>query len=288
MNGANEVYRGTHRGAEAPRSATRSSGGAVFLTLLGKECLELLRSFKLIWVPIVFAVLGIMQPVLSYYMPIIIEKAGNMPEGTVIEIPAPMGSQVLADTLSQFGVMGILILALACMGIVSGERNSGASALVLVKPVSYASYILSKWLSIMLLSWGSLLLGYGAAWYYTWLLIEYVDVVPFLLSFVLYGLWFSFVLTVTLLFSTALRSAAGAAFTSLGAAILLTVLAGLIPKYMAWSPGALTGLAYQAATSPGWLQMEPASWWAVITALIAIAALLAASVVLLKRAPARD
>ncbi|RJE87748.1 ABC transporter permease [Paenibacillus sp. 1011MAR3C5] len=287
MNSANEAYR-SHPASAAPKAARRSSGGSVFLTLLGKECLELLRSFKLIWVPIVFAVLGIMQPVLSYYMPIIIEKAGNMPEGTVIEIPPAVGAQVLADTLSQFGVMGLLILSLAFMGIVSGERNNGASALVLVKPVSYTSYILSKWLSMMLLTWGSLLIGYAAGWYYTWLLIDFVDVVPFLLSFVLYGLWFTFVLTVTLLFSTILRSAAGAAFSSLGAAVLLSMLAGLMPKYMGWSPGALSALAYQAVISQEMLHIQPASWWSIITAMIAIAALLAGSVFLLKRAPARD
>lgn len=266
----------------------QGGGGAKLLTLFGKEWMELVRSFKLIWIPIVFAVLGIMQPVMSYYMPIIIEKAGNMPEGTVIEIPTPEGATVLADTLSQFGFMGLLILALACMGMVSGERNSGASALVLVKPISFGSYILSKWLSIMVISWGSLLIGYAASWYYTWLLIDMVDFGPFLLSFALYGLWFTFVLTATLLFSTLLRSAAAAAFASLGLAVLLSMLSGLLPKYLGWSPGALTGFAYKAVGLPEGLQGSPELWWSLVSAIVLIVAALASATTALKRSPARD
>lgn len=287
MSSSNQAYN-QHKTMIAPKATRRMSRVSTFMTLLGKECLELLRSFKLVWVPIVFAVLGITQPVLSYYMPILIEKAGNMPEGTVIEIPPPAGSQVLGDTLSQFGLMGLLILALAFMGTVSSERNSGASSLVLVKPVPYSSYIGSKWASMLLLSWGSLLIGYAASWYYTWLLIEFVDIGPFLISYVLYGLWFTFILTVTLIFSTLLRSAAGAAFSSLGVAVLLSMLTSLLPKYMGWSPGALPGLAYQAVMSQGTFHIPLESWWSIATAVLGIAALLIGSIAILKRAPARD
>lgn len=258
------------------------------MTLVRKEWLELLRSFKLIWVPLVFALLGIMQPVTSYYMPIIIEKAGNMPDGTVIEIPVPSGAQVLADTLSQFGVIGLLILTLAFMGAVSGDRNSGAASLVLVKPISFASYILSKWIGMMTLSWGALLVGYGASWYYTWLLIEPVELAPFLLSYALYGLWFTFVLTATLVFSTLLRSAAGAAFSSLGLAMLLSMLSGLIPKYMGWSPGSITGFAYTAAQSLDGFDATVSFGWSLAVTILLIIAGLAGSAALLRRQPALD
>jgi ABC-2 type transport system permease protein len=258
------------------------------MTLVQKEWLELLRSFKLIWVPLVFVVLGIMQPVTSYYMPVILEKAGNMPEGTVIEIPLPSGAQVLADTLSQFGMMGLLILALAFMGTVSGDRNSGASSLVLVKPISFGTYIVSKWMSMMTLSWGALLMGYAAAWYYTWLLIEEVAFGPFLLSYALYGLWFTFILTATLLFSTLLRSAAGAAFSSLGLAVLLSLLPGLMPKYTGWSPGSITGSAYQAVLSLEGFDASASFGWSIGITVLLIAAGLTGSSALLRRSPAID
>lgn len=259
-----------------------------FVTLVQKEWLELLRSYKLIWVPLVFVVLGITQPVTSYYMPVILEKAGNLPEGSVIEIPLPGGGQVLADTLSQFGIMGLLILALAFMGTVSGDRNSGASSLVLVKPISFGTYIFSKWMSMLTLSWSALLMGYAAAWYYTWLLIEKVAFGPFFLSYALYGLWFTFILTATLLFSTLLRSAAGAAFSSLGLAVLLSLLSGLMPKYLGWTPGSITGAAYQAVQSLEGFDAPASFGWSIGTAVLLIAADLAGSAALLRRSPAID
>ncbi|MEK3882493.1 ABC transporter permease subunit [Paenibacillus sp. PL2-23] len=261
----------------------------VLMTLLRKEWLELLRSYKLIWVPLVFLVLGIMQPVSSYYMPLIIEKAGNMPEGTIIEIPMPSEEQVLAETLSQFGLMGLLILALSYMGIVSAERASGAASLVLVKPISFTAYMVSKWLSMLLFTWGVLLIGYGAAWYYTWLLFDKVELGPFLISYLLYGLWFSFILSATLLFSTLLRSAAGAACSALGLAILLSLLGGLLPKYMACSPGALTGYAYEAVQSAsGSMKADAPLWCSIGLTAALVAACLMGSAALLRRAPAID
>ncbi|MBH5320164.1 ABC transporter permease [Paenibacillus sp. GSMTC-2017] len=257
-----------------------------FLVLLRKELLELLRSYKLIWVPLVFIILGIMQPVTNYYMPVILEKAGNMPVGTIIEIPKMSGVQVLTGTLSQFGTIGSLILVLAFMGIVSGERNSGAASMILVKPITFGAYITSKWTSMLIMSWGSLFAGYSASWYYTWQLFEWVDVKPFMTSYVLYSLWFSFVLTIALLFSSMLRSAAGAAFTTLGISILLSLLAGLLPKFLGSSPGALSGYAYEAVS--GSISNSSGLGWTIGITLVFIILSLMCSVTLLRRTPALD
>lgn len=256
------------------------------LVMFQKEMLELVRSFKLIWVPLVFIVLGILQPVTSYYMPIILEKAGSLPDGTIIEVPLPSGAEVLAATLQQFGTMGVLVLVLVFMGVVSSERNSGAASLILVKPISTFAFISSKWLAMLLLSLASLLLGYAASWYYTGLLF---DVVPFTLfggSFLVYGLWLSFVMAIILLFSTLLRSAAGAAFSTLGFAVILSLLAGMFPKYLGWNPGALSSFAYQTVMQN--ISNTARFGWSVALTLILIAAAVAGSVWLLRRSPAVD
>jgi len=44
-----------------------------------KEMLDMSRSFKLIWIPIVFAILGITQPIISVFMPEILEMSGGVP-----------------------------------------------------------------------------------------------------------------------------------------------------------------------------------------------------------------
>jgi|GEM_PF-129314 len=267
-------------------SANGTSHVSRLLVMIGKEMLEQARSFKLIWVPLVFIVLGIMQPVVYYYMPVILKSAGNMPDGTVIEMPLPSGSQVMAETLGQYGVLGILVLVLVFMGVVSNERNNGSAAMILVKPISVAAYVVSKWIAMLVLSAGSLILGYLSSWYYTNLLIGEVGFMPVITSMFMYLLWLMLVLTITLFFSVLLRSSAAAAFSALGSAVLLTVLTGFFPKQLGWGPGALSGLAAALATD------SVADYGRVygVAALSAalICGLLALAVVLLRRSPAID
>ncbi|WP_424768851.1 ABC transporter permease [Paenibacillus sp. sgz302251] len=263
-----------------------TSGLTRFFVMVQKEALELIRSFKLLWVSLVFVLLGVMQPISMHFMPLLLEKAGNMPEGTVIDIPKPLGEEVLAQTLQQFGTLGILILVLVAMGTVSGERSSGAASMILVKPISVLTYIGSKLTTLLLFTFISLSAGYLASWYYTGLLFGGVSFDKVLGSLLVYGLWLSFVMTLTVFFSTLLRSAAAAAFSTLGASVLLSVLAGIFPKQLGWSPGALSGFAYRVVTS-GPLH-DSRFVWAIVSALILIAAALSASIWLLKRSPAVD
>lgn len=224
-------------------------GTSRYGALLGKEMLELARSMKLAWVPLVFVALGIMQPVSTYYMPLLLEHGGNLPEGTVIQMATPAPSEVMAGTLSQFGVIGMLVLVLVFMGVVSGERNAGTASLILVKPVSIMAYLGAKLTGMLILALSSLLCGYLAAWYYTDLLIGEFAFGTFAESYLLYGLWLAFAMSATLMFSTILRSAAGAAACVLALAALLSLAANLAPHYAGWLPGALSGYAEQAANS---------------------------------------
>ena len=63
--------------------------------LYRKEMTEMARNYKILWIPIVFILLGVMQPVSSYYMPEILDTFGGLPEGTILEMPTPTGAEVL-------------------------------------------------------------------------------------------------------------------------------------------------------------------------------------------------
>src|SRR5690606_38665844 len=110
-------------------------GGAAmkqWLVLFRKELVEGVRNYKWIWIPLVFVLLGIMQPVMTYFLPQLLETAGGLPEGAVIELPTPTGSQVMAETMSNFNTIGLLVLVLAFMGTIASERSSGVAGMVLV------------------------------------------------------------------------------------------------------------------------------------------------------------
>lgn len=211
--------------------------------LYNKEMVEMWRNYKWIWVPLVFLLLGIMQPITTYFMPELLEAAGGLPEGTVIEIPMPTGQHVLAQTLSQFGVMGVLILVLSMMSVVSGELNAGVAELIFVKPVTFVQFILAKWSGMITIMTAALVLSYMGAWYYTEQLIGPVSFDFVMRSLIIYWLWLVFVTSVTLLMSTWFRSFGAAAFITLGLIILLTVLTNFFTNILAWSPGRLPQFA---------------------------------------------
>ncbi|RFB17314.1 ABC transporter permease [Bacillus sp. HNG] len=211
-----------------------------WVVLFKKEWIEMTRNFKILWIPLVFILLGIMQPVTSYYLPEIIKAAGELPEGSVFEIPIPSPQEVIVQTFGQYTQIGILVLVLAFMGIVAAEKNSGVSDIILVKPVSFANYITAKWVSIVLMTVGSFLLGILVSWYYTGVLIGDIGFGELMKGSLVYGTWLVFLVTVTLLLSSLFKSNLIVAFVSLLVAIGLSAVTSLLSKWMTWSPARLS------------------------------------------------
>ncbi|MGG3281242.1 ABC transporter permease [Paenibacillus solani] len=214
-----------------------------WMIMFRKEMLEMWRNSKWIWLPIVFVLFGIMQPVTAYYLPQILENTGSMTEGTIINISMPTGGEVLIKTLSQYGTIGLLIIVLASMGMVSNERISGVAGMILMKPVKFASYLTVKWAAAVTITIISFTIGFFVSWYYTSSLIGEVNLSRAFISFLLYCLWLAFIITITLLASTSLKGNAAAAFITLAFATVLSLMTSVLSKYMHWSPSHLTDQA---------------------------------------------
>ncbi len=209
---------------------------STFFTLFRKEWLEAWRDKKLIWLPVVLCLLAVSQPISTYFMPEILEMAGNLPEGAVIELPVPSGEEVLAGTLSQMGMVGTVIFVLSAMGIVSNERNSGSLSLLMARPVSPFEYISSKWTVQALIFLISFALSYGLAYYYTNLLFNQVEFHRFISSLGVYSIWILFILSITLLLGTIMKKNGGIAGMSIITVAAFSVMGSSFPKFMGWSP----------------------------------------------------
>ncbi|WDL98399.1 ABC transporter permease [Alicyclobacillus sp. ALC3] len=205
--------------------------------VLRKEMREAWNSRRLVWLPLVFVLLGAMQPVSTHFMPQILKLSGGLPAGTVIHIPTPSPGAVFAQAQSQYGVLGLLVLVLAFMGSVSNERQHGVLDLVMVKPVSYTAYILAKWLSALCLTTVALVLGDLAAWYYTLQLIGWLGIGTVVQSAAVYLVWLQLIVTITLWFSVLMNSAIANAGITLTVAAAFSVVAGVLK--WPWSPGGL-------------------------------------------------
>ena len=213
-----------------------------WLVLFKKEVLEMWRNYKWIWIPTVFILLGVLQPLTAHYMPQILE-ANNLPKEMIENIPIPTAPQVLVEVLSHYGLLGILILVLSFMASVAGEKQNGSAVLVLVKPVSHLSYITAKWTAITSATLFSFALGYLAAWYYTGILVGEVSFIDFIASLLVYSVWLIFVVTVTLFFSTWMKSNGAIAFLSILTIGAISIATSLFSNVLTYSPSKLNSYA---------------------------------------------
>jgi ABC-2 type transport system permease protein len=248
--------------------------------LYRKEMMEMARNYKLLWIPIVFILLGVMQPVSSYYMPEILDTFGGLPEGTILEMPVPTGAEVLMAVLSNYGMLGVLILVLSAMGVVSAERQSGAAGMIMIKPVPYSSYILSKWAGLLTITLLSLFIGYAASWYYTSLLIETVPFGQVFQSAAIYSVWLIFVVTLTLFFSTVMKGNASIAFVTIIVVFAISTATSFLGKYMKWNPAAMTEHTGQVLLSG---KLDFSFFPALITTIAIIIIILISSIQIFKR-----
>lgn len=212
-----------------------------WITLFKKEMLESWRNYKWIWVPLVIILLAIMDPISTYYLPQIIDSVGGLPDGTNIEMPTPLASEAVMMSLSQISSLGILVITLMSMGTIAGERSSGVSELILVKPISYFNYITSKWASLLLLTWISLGVGMIASWYYINLLFGKLSFTSLLLVILFYGLWLTLVITLSIFYNTLFKTPGLVAAFTIITIIGMSVLTSIFGKYLTWSPNNLSG-----------------------------------------------
>lgn len=211
-----------------------------WITLFKKEMMENWRNYKWIWVPLVITLLAIMDPLTTYYMPVILDTVGGLPEGAMFEFPTPSPIEAIMMSLGQLSSLGVLIIILISMQSIAGEIKSQISELVLVKPVRYHNYITSKWVAMLLIAWASLILSLITTWYYVEILFGELGWLSLVQIVFFYGLWFSLIITLSIFYSSLFKSPGLAGSATIGTTILLSVLTNLFGKYMKWSPSNLS------------------------------------------------
>lgn len=168
--------------------------------LFQKEMTELWRNRKWIWVPLIFTLLAVMDPLTYYFLPEIIEYAGGVPDGTMIELPKLSASEIIMTSLEELSMFGVIVIALITMGTIAGERKLGQSEMVLVRPISYTNYVTAKWVAYLILVWTSLMISMLLSWYYTNLLFGDLSFILLIKIIGFYGIWLTFVVTVAFVY----------------------------------------------------------------------------------------
>lgn len=233
--------------------------------LVYKEWLEAMRSYKLLWMPLLFIFLGISDPLTNYYMEDIFNAVGNMPEGFSMTFPDLTAEAILLASTNQFQSIGLFVLVATTASMISRERQNGQGILLYVRPVSSTQIFLSKWFVASALAVFSSVAGYAASLYYTILLYGKVDAVDVLQMIATYSLWLVVVCAICLLcsaaFSTAIAICVAIVFVPIG--VMVDQLFG---TYWHYSPYKLATYGAEFLTKKSTYFM--ATCWITITILV--------------------
>lgn len=211
-----------------------------WLTIYKKECLESARNYKWVWVPLVFILFCIMDPLTTYYLPQILESTGGLPDGATFDIPTPPAANVFMMSISQINTLGVLVIALITMGTIAGERKSGVAELILVKPVSYTAYVTAKWAAHVTLVLLSIFVGFIASWYYVQLLFGDVSFIHVLSTAGFYGLYIIFVISISLFMNTWTKTPGLVLFLTISIMMILNLVTSVFSHLLEWSPTNIT------------------------------------------------
>lgn len=251
-----------------------------WLTIYKKECLESARNFKWIWVPLVFILFCIIDPLSTYYLPQIIESTGGLPEGATIDIPTPPAPDVFMMSVSQLNMLGILVVALITMGTIAGERKSGVAELILVKPVSHSVYITAKWTAHLTLVISSTFAGLMASLYYVQILFDALAFTHVLGAFLFYSIYIALVLAISLFMNSWTKSPGLVLFLTISTIIVMNLITSVFSHIFEWSPAMITSYLPELIRSGN---IDQNLWMASLLSLFFTASLLTMAGFVLKR-----
>ncbi|RPF50556.1 ABC transporter permease [Aquisalibacillus elongatus] len=236
-----------------------------WFVILKKEILENWRNFKWVWVPIVFIIFAVMDPLTTYYLPKIMDAVGGVPEGSIIDIPMPGAVEAMMMSFGELSLLGVLITVVIAMGVISGEMKSGVYELIMSKPVKYSNYITAKFASVVLLILLSLILALITGWYYVLILFGDIAFTALLTSIAFYGCYFLLIIGIVLMVNTWVQSPGVVAFLSIIFIIALNALTSIYGHIFTWSPALLSDYI-QVYLASGELVSE--IWYSALVALL--------------------
>jgi len=200
-----------------------------FMTFVGKEFTETLRTKRLIILACVFAFVAFISPMMARFMMEIITLAVPAEEmaemmDMLAAIPDPHWSDSYGffnQNMAQFGVFAIILLF---MGAILDEKRRGTAALMMMKGLNHTRFVFAKFSVASLVIFITLVMAVLINHLYTYILFEeaaaFGDVMWGLLAYQLFAM---FMLAITYFFSTIAKSAPTAAIFSILAFMILAI-----------------------------------------------------------------
>ena len=208
-----------------------------FVVFTKKELMESLRTYRLIIILAVFAILGILSPLTTLIMP---EILGNMDLGGVtIILPEPTAMDAWAQYFGDIGMMGMLVVIIVFSGIMANEFSRGTLVNLLTKGLNRSTVILSKFAAASLIWTAAYLLSLSITMGYIAFFWE-IDLQNAILAFVSLWLFGEMIIAILIFGGTLFGSFAGS-LALVGGTIVMLMLINIAPNVARFNPISLSG-----------------------------------------------
>lgn len=246
-----------------------------FVPMLGKEFTEILRTWRIWLVGILFVAFAVADPVIAKFTPEILGSVVG--DQLPIELPAATYLDAYGQWIKDLSQLLLVVVLVVAAGTVAAEANSGTLIMPLTKPISRSGFVLAKLAAVLSLVTVALAVATGAVCLVTGLVFDDVDYAPIWRAV---GVWwvFAIMLIAATVAASCLVSNTIAAFgIGFGVFIAFSVVS-------VWQPAR----AYSPAGLPEVMGLlgrgEPAdAAWPVGTALLLAAAFVAVAVLAFRR-----
>lgn len=218
--------------------------------LLKKDLMEQMRSKKVLILAAIFTFLAVVSPISAKLLPELVKSLSGQ-SGIVITVPEATFINSIDQFVKNTSQLVIFVLIFVVAGAVSDEKTRKTLELVLVKPVSRTSFVLSKFAAYFLTISLSFFASALVCYFYTVSIFESFSFVNFIMVAALTLIYVLLVVAATIFVSTIAKSAAVAGVVGLLSSFVFSSILGLFSATVDYSPGYILS-HYPELIMKGW------------------------------------
>lgn len=208
------------------------------MSLWRLEWLRLTRSRRWLALLGVYLFFGFLGPLSARYLGEILDLAGGELEGAVIELPPPTPVDGIAQFASNAVQLGTLVAVVVAAGALAIDAIPEMGVFVRTRSRGLARVLLPRYVVPTVAAVLAYVVGVGAAWYETWVLIGAPDAAGVVWGTVFGALYLAFAISVVAVVAARASSVLGTVGISLVALLVLPILS-VVGSIGRWSPAQL-------------------------------------------------
>jgi|LGVF01.2.fsa_nt_gb ABC-2 type transport system permease protein len=191
--------------------------------LLKYDFYYLQKTSKFIIFPVLLVLLAIMSPLTARYLN---EILAFTLEGTgiIIDLGSPTAFESYSQYIGNLYELYLYVILFVAVGMFINDKTKGLLPLIISKPISRTKYILSKFITLNILIFVSLFIGYFVFDYYTFFLFDEIDMLGMFYVTLLYFVYIIYVTSIALFSATHTKSYILAIVTTFGVMIFIGAL----------------------------------------------------------------